>query len=410
MATQKPLGRVRLILVLGGLIMGLVVMEVALHIVGYSFPIWYSNDPYTGYSLRPGMTGWYTREGLSYVRINSDGMRDREHTRTKPPDTIRIAILGDSFAEAMHIPAENTFWSLMESKLKGCTGKNVEVLNFGVSGYGTALEFITLQRKVWDYQPDVVILAFLSLNDVSDNSRELKRTDKVPYFVYRDGRLTLDDSFLRTDAYQNSNSSLYRLGRWIRDRSRVVQAVHNFQYVVKSWLDDRRERKRLAAQKATIQTNGLIATESAAPGNTDFEIYSEPHAPVWIDAWQVTEGLIRITRDDVTSHGAGFLLVTLSNDVQVLPNPMARENFLKSVGGTDLFYPEKRIIALGQREGFDVLTLAPRMQAYAEQHQVYLHGFGANIGNGHWNSTGHAVAADLMTPKVCELLRTRPNL
>src|SRR5258708_1499561 len=218
----------------------------------------------------------------------------------------------------------------------------------------------------------------------------------------------MDDSFVRTDAYQNSNSSLNRLGGWIRDRSRVVQAVHNFQYVVKSWLDDRRERKRLAAQKATLQTNGQLVTESAAPGNTRFEIYAEPSAPVCIDAGRVTEGLIKITRDDVARHGAGFLLVTLSNDVQVLPNPTARENFLKSVGGTDLFYPDKRIIALGQQEGFDVLTLAPRMQAYAEQHQVYLHGFGANIGNGHWNSAGHAFATDLITPKVCELLRTRP--
>ena len=85
MATQKPLGRARLILVLGGLIMGLVVMEVALQIAGYSFPIWYSNDPYTGYSLRPGMTGWYTREGLSYVRINSDGAQQAKSLLHKEP-------------------------------------------------------------------------------------------------------------------------------------------------------------------------------------------------------------------------------------------------------------------------------------------------------------------------------------
>ena len=49
---------------------------------------------------------------------------------------------------------EQTFWSLLERKLQEChafPGKNVEVINFGVSGYDTAQELITLRQTVWDY-------------------------------------------------------------------------------------------------------------------------------------------------------------------------------------------------------------------------------------------------------------------
>ena len=42
-------------------------------------------------------------------------------------------------------------------------GKQVEVINFGVSGYGTAQELLTLRQKVWDFSPDIVVLAFTTL-------------------------------------------------------------------------------------------------------------------------------------------------------------------------------------------------------------------------------------------------------
>jgi hypothetical protein len=65
----------------------------------------------SGFALAPGVEGQYQREGTSYVRINSDGLRDREHPKAKPAGTFRIAVLGDSFTEAMHVPMEQTFGS-----------------------------------------------------------------------------------------------------------------------------------------------------------------------------------------------------------------------------------------------------------------------------------------------------------
>src|SRR5437763_13084370 len=172
--------RRRLLLVLFGVVFGLALVEIGLRLIGFSYPEFYGADARRGYSLRPGMEGWYRKEGESYVRINSDGLRDREHAKAKPPNTIRIAVLGDSFVEALQVPYEQSFCAMLEQQLNSCpaaAGRKFEVINFGVSGYGTAQELITQRNNVWQYSPDIVLLAVTTNNDITDNSREFKKTD-----------------------------------------------------------------------------------------------------------------------------------------------------------------------------------------------------------------------------------------
>ena len=87
------------------------------------------------------------RRGI--VKINSNGLRDIEHKIFKPDNTIRIAILGDSFAEARSINIEDTFWYKLKKNLEPCnnfhSGKDIEVINFGVSEYGTTQQYLTLK-------------------------------------------------------------------------------------------------------------------------------------------------------------------------------------------------------------------------------------------------------------------------
>src|SRR5438132_698159 len=91
----------RLLLIAAGLCVGFLLCELILRVAGYSVPNFYLSDWNRGVVLRPGAEGWWTREGRAYVRINSDGQRDREHAKSKPPNTLRIAVLGDSMAEAL---------------------------------------------------------------------------------------------------------------------------------------------------------------------------------------------------------------------------------------------------------------------------------------------------------------------
>jgi len=80
---------------------------------------------------------------------------------------------------------------------------------------------------------------------------------------------------------------------------------------------------------------------------------------------------------------------------------VVRQRFLEHVGADSIFYPNLRLKALAAREQIDFLDLAQPMQTYADQNKVFLHGFGSDIGNGHWNATGHKVAAELIAQKLC---------
>jgi hypothetical protein len=395
----------KLLLVTFGLLFGLVMSEVFLRVIGYSYPLFYTTDAYRGFALQPGVEGHYQREGESYVRINSDGLRDRERPKAKPADTVRIAVLGDSFSEAMHVPMEQTFWFLLERKLQECRafpGKRVEVINFGVSGYGTAQELLTLRQKVWDYSPDLVVLAFTTYNDIYDNSRALSRTEEVPYFVYRNGELTYDDSFRNSSTYRQRDSKLNRLGRWIHNSLRVVQLVHYVQFVAKLKLTDWRNKQRLAAQAQTRPADVTpVTVRNAEDIGIDNMIYVEPRDDNWKEAWRVTEGLIKQMQDDVAQKKARFLLVTLSNAIQVYPDPVVRQKFLQHIGADTIFYPNLRLKVMAEHEQIEFLDLAQPMQAYADQNKVFLHGFGSDLGNGHWNAQGHKVAAELLAQKLC---------
>jgi hypothetical protein len=377
----------KLLLILGGVFFGLVLCEAVLRVSGYSPPDFYSYDPVVGVTLRPNAEGWWTKEGRAYIRINSQGLRDREHTRAKPANTLRIAVLGDSYAEALQLPMEKAFWAIMEARLRECVSmrrQNVEVLNFGVSGFGTAQELLTLRQRVWDYSPDIVLLAITRLNDISDDSRALKQSNDVPYFVFSDGRLVLDNSFRNEGIYRLRDSSFYVPVRWVREHSRVVQALYEARNAVSLWLQSR------------SQQNG-----SPADLGVNYAVYQEPRNDAWRDAWRVTEALIVQMRDEVKEKRAKFLVVTLSAPAQVLPDPNRRAEFMKQHDVKDLFYPDLRIRDLCEREGIPILMLGPDLQRYAEQNKVFLHGFGENLGRGHWNETGHQVGGEMMAARLC---------
>ena len=390
----------KLLLVLISVFIAALMAEIALRVVGFSHEEFYQPHPVLGYTLRTGKEGWYRKEGQSYVRVNSEGLRDREHAKAKPAGTFRIALLGDSYSEALQVAMEESYWALLEKKLQECGafgGRKIEIINFGVSGYSTGMELLTLRERVWRYSPDLVMLQITTNNDISDNVRSLKKTDRVPYFIHQDGKVVLDDSFKRRRTFQWGQSEVARLGRWLEDHSRLVQAIEKGHRGFKEWLASR----RAPAVTAQVTTASALAAPAGSELGVDNLVYGEPRDAVWKDAWRLTENLIVIMNSEVRGQGAQFMLVTSSNGIQVYPDAEVRKTFLQGIGGSDLFYPEKRFRALGAREGIPVITLAPQMQGYADQNKAFLHGFGDKMGEGHWNPLGHRVASELMAQELC---------
>ena len=101
------------------------------------------------------------------VSINSHGLRDREYSRSKPPDVYRIVMLGDSTTLGWGVALEQTVSKILEAELNKLHMREYnrfEVLNAGVGNYNTVQEvahYLTYDR---DFQPDLVILQYF-IND-----------------------------------------------------------------------------------------------------------------------------------------------------------------------------------------------------------------------------------------------------
>jgi hypothetical protein len=313
--------------------------------------------------------------------------------------------LGDSYPEALQVPLEEAFWLVMERQLNECgafPNQKVEVINFGVSGYGTAQELITLRERVWDYSPDIVLLTVTTSNDITDNSRQLKKTDRVPYFVHREGKLVLDDSFKSTRSFRLQQSRIATFGRWLRNHLRLIQAVEQGHRALRISLASWRSRSEPSPSvvQETNREQADLVSRSQELG-VDNLVYLESQDPVWQEAWSVTEDLILLMRDEVARQGAQLVVVTLSNGPQVFPDVNVRKKFMQQFLVQDLFYPDRLIQAHCRANGINSLMLAPEMQTYADQNRVFLHGFSKNPGTGHWNSRGHLAAGELLAQKLC---------
>nr|MBS0020348.1 SGNH/GDSL hydrolase family protein [Gammaproteobacteria bacterium] len=380
-----------MLIVLG---LGFALGEIALRAAGFSYywALYRRPDPQRGWAPEPGAEGWQRLEGKALVRINQAGLRDRLRPLPKAPGIFRIAVLGDSFAEAVQVPIEQTFWFILQDELNACNpfqGRKVEVLNFGVSGYSTAQQLLTLRHRAWSYQPDMVLLAFFHGNDLAENSSALDDDPLRPYFIYRGDELVLDASFRQSSSYQLRTAWYGRLGFALVDHSRLLQAIDRATDLLGLWYGQWRSSR---------EVNENLAKE---PG-VDTRVYQVPQDSQWRSAWRVTEGLIQKMYEEVRARGAKFLVVTLTTGAQVHPNPLFREQFQRSLGVADLFYPDRRIHELGERAGFAVVNLAPAMQLFATFSGLWLHGFeNSQPGIGHWNPAGHRLAATTIGEALC---------
>jgi hypothetical protein len=359
----------------------LLAAEVALRIAGFQYPVLYEPDPHTGAWHRPGASGRWRAEGDAWVSISSAGLRDVEHAEGPRPDVLRVAILGDSYAEALQVEREESFWNVMALHLADCAtlGEHpVEPINFGVSGFGTVQELVVLRERAWRYAPDFVVLLFVP-NDVRNNSRELEGDPMRPYARLVDGRLELDRSFLESDAYRYATSRYPSFRSAATSRSRVVQLID----------ETRRLRRRAAARAEGRNSQDLV--------------YGPPRDAAWSGAWKVTEAALAQIAREVQGRGARFLLAVGTFGPQVHPDPEVRRRYRAETEVTDFLYPERRLTALGSREGFQVLALAEPMRAAAEASGRCLHGFdNAKPCGGHWNVEGHRLAGELIAGSVCK--------
>ncbi len=113
------------------------------------------------HSLKPGASGRQKHPSGEYdvsYQISSQGLRDREHSVHKPASVYRILMLGDSFTEGYGVELEQTVAKILERRLNSSvSNRKYEVINAGIAGYSTILEYLLLTKRLTKLDSDLVI-------------------------------------------------------------------------------------------------------------------------------------------------------------------------------------------------------------------------------------------------------------
>ncbi len=368
-------------------------LEVGLRMCGSSNPVLLQYEAERGVSFLPGARGTFEKEGSSSVRINEAGLRGEEAPLAKPPGEFRVALIGDSFVAALQVEEDRSFTRLLEKEIPACApGLGVpRTLNFGVPGYGTVQEYLTI-KKALEYKPDLIVFVFYPGNDLINNSPELSPQEIRPFFRPETG--DFDFSFRQRKDFQVFSSPSYRS---LANLARYSYIVRHFLKTLYRFVSE--EKPASSQETAANCQSGNGATSMLS--NNRFPVYRAPRDEAWRKAWQVTETLIARAARATGAGGAQFLLVSLSSSVQVHPDRQGRQCVTRELGVDDLSYPGQRLLAFSRSQGIDAIDVVPTLLPLAEANGTFFHGFDNKVGFGHYNEKGHAAVATIIARHIC---------
>jgi hypothetical protein len=273
--------------------------------------------------------GWRYRSGYRTATdtMNDQGLRaQRQYSGTPGAGITRVAAFGDSFVYANEVADDDAWSALLEER-----NPQIEVLNYGVGGYGVDQAYLRYRMEGQALEPHTVLMGFVAddLRRVVNVYRRFISTSELPLFKPRyllasDGDLTLlptpvqsraeyEKYFRRPDAVREAGvhdqwyepliydnplydwSAVVRLGTsaWIRAKRRYFdpdRLVHDGQF-----------RESSAAFRIQRRLFRLFATDVANAGAKPIVVFfPDKHTVVTGLAGQmpVYASLLRATRQD----------------------------------------------------------------------------------------------------------------
>jgi hypothetical protein len=132
--------------------------------------------------------------------INPLGLRDRDYTRSKPPNTHRTLIAGASHELGMGVKDDETFENLVEDRLNqertpGAAHSKYEILNLSIGAAGLFQKLARIEEIGFDLEPDAVILSLYAKDDK---------------FILPHLSRTLRNNFEPPDDYRDFLAQIYR--------------------------------------------------------------------------------------------------------------------------------------------------------------------------------------------------------
>lgn len=164
----------------------------------------------------------------------SDGNRRRGQEK------VRVAVMGDSFVEAIQVPYEQTAVGLMNLN----SNDDSKFMNFGCSSYSPVLHYLKWNKDVRHYMPTHVILLLYS-NDVRDDK-------EYAAAAIRDAKGVI------TAVPGPPDSKLVRLAR----KSYLLRYLRK-SYLAVMWRINHRERSFPALDNLPLEENPDISATTA---------------------------------------------------------------------------------------------------------------------------------------------------
>jgi len=349
-------------LVIGAIAVGVLLAEAGLRLFyPQQLGVWYQDREGLGLHW-PGLVTRFPQSSFP-VAFNSAGMRDREHAVAKPEGVFRVLVLGDSFMEALQVPFEESFPSVVEHELSQETGRRVEVLNASVSGWGTDDELKYLTRYGMQWKPDLILVVMTLHNDISDNLREQFHTIRNGVLVEQPppDETLLRYELLQAKAYLSTESHAYRL---------LMRA-----------------RRAREVRDTASQLHSHVVALFRSP--TDAQISR---------GLELTTRLLERMQALAESERSRFVVVMLPLAVQL--SDLGFAEFARSAPGSpgqlEIDRPQRLMSRVGDHLGVAVIDLLPGFRDWTVHggRSLYLER------DGHWNERGHRLAADLVAREL----------
>ncbi len=323
-------------------------------------------------------------EFLVRVKLNNFGLHGPTYTLEKAADTFRIVVIGDSFPQGWQVEQEQGFPRLLEKQLAEQTGRKIEVINLSVDAFGTDRELLLYAALGWQFQPDLLLLAVYTGNDLQDNQIDLEarrygyRLGR-PYFTLENGVLQLRNS-TPLDPARYPDAPAYQ---WLAD----MQAAG-----LPSGAEDPPERPRiLSSDPYTLEY----------PVGVGLYLPEDRH---WANAWALT-GVLLLQFRAVAALDEVPLAVAIIPDKHAVHradwNALVTQYaaLLPDLRQADSAAPGQRLADFLTGEGIPALDLTERLRNDAAANLAERLYYG---GDGHFTPRGHAVTANALAEWLSE--------
>ena len=287
-----------------------------------------------------------------------------------------MVVLGDSMVEAMQVPVLDNFSSLLELNLNQKQVKS-EVINLGVSSFGTGREYLALKHYGINYQPDLVVLGLTISNDILNNYTE---DENNPSFVMDEtGGLKK-----RIKSFLTDNS---RLAAYLREKSYSSVPLRNF--LIKIGVFSRSKR---------VEENFKEVEDIPA----DYFIYSEEYPDFLMEGFEKTKYFLSKIKETADEKEIKFLVVLFPTQEQIYEDVWreVKETYpeMKNMDW-DLEKPNQMLKNYFEENRIAYLDLRPffkKALPKLDERLYYKY-------DGHLNKTGHQLVAKILEEYILKL-------